>query len=382
MFVSDNATFTVSDRPTVTGNTITKNGAASNVHLTGSAYITIGGTLNEGASIGVTITNPDGVFATGVSTDCSGKFFSDDTDYEVKYDETDKTNNKLVLKKKETQPPAHEHKWTYTANNATITAACNGAGDCNFGRNGGSVTITAPTNLTYNGEGKTATVTTNNWKGSAVSEIHYYSYVGGNRSDINGVPTNVGEYMAEITVEKQTAFVVYKITDGTTEKIPVDSITLNPTTATLKVSEYRRLNVTVKPKDATNKDVTWTSSNNEAFTEEGNKVYLEKSLQLTDFVVEHYPNGSPRHFFAEISVDGKPVHLEVNHPYAASWSEDYYLTSYDVKSPEPQYCVVQIVREPLKYLMWLGIVMMLCGGCLLFLAGPDREKTSFPGKSC
>ena len=125
-----------------------------------------------------------------------------------------------------------------------------------------------------------------------------------------------------------------------------------------------------------------TSSNNEAFTEEGNKVYLEKSLQLTDFVVEHYPNGSPRHFFAEISVDGKPVHLEVNHPYAASWSEDYYLTSYDVKSPEPQYCVVQIVREPLKYLMWLGIVMMLCGGCLLFLAGPDREKTSFPGKSC
>lgn len=125
-----------------------------------------------------------------------------------------------------------------------------------------------------------------------------------------------------------------------------------------------------------------TSSNNEAFTEEGNKVYLEKSLQLTDFVVEHYPNGSPRYFFAEISVDGKPVHLEVNHPYAASWSEDYYLTSYDVKSPEPQYCVVQIVREPLKYLMWLGIVMMLCGGCLLFLAGPDREKTSFPEKSC
>ena len=266
VFVSDNATFTVSDRPTVTGNTITKNGAASNVHLTGSAYITIGGTLNEGASIGVTITNPDGVFATGVSTDCSGKFFSDDKTREVKYDETDKTNNKLVLKKKETQPPAHEHKWTYTANNATITAACNGAGDCNFGRNGGSVTITAPTNLTYNGEGKTATVTTNNWKGSAVSEIHYYSYVGGNRSDINGVPTNVGEYMAEITVEKQTAFVVYKITDGTTEKIPVDSITLNPTTATLKVSEYRRLNVTVKPKDATNKDVTWTSSNNEVAT--------------------------------------------------------------------------------------------------------------------
>lgn len=115
------------------------------------------------------------------------------------------------------------------------------------------------------------------------------------------------------------------------------------------------------------------SPNNEAFTEQGAKVYLPKTLQLVDFTVEHYPNGSPRHFSAEILIDGKPVHLEINHPYAASWAEDYYLTSYDVQSPKPQYCVVQIVREPLKYVMWLGIVMMLIGGCLLFLAGPNRR---------
>lgn len=116
------------------------------------------------------------------------------------------------------------------------------------------------------------------------------------------------------------------------------------------------------------------SSNNEAFIEQGVKVYLPKSLQLTDFVVEHYPNGTPRHFFAEVSIDGQPAHLEVNHPYAANWAEDYYLTSYDMQSPQPQFCVVQIVREPLKYLMWLGIVMMLCGSCLLFLSGPDRRR--------
>lgn len=117
-----------------------------------------------------------------------------------------------------------------------------------------------------------------------------------------------------------------------------------------------------------------TSPSNEAFTEQGKRVYLPNSLQLITFTVEHYPNGSPRHFFADISIDGKPAHLEVNHPYAASWAEDYYLTSYDVQSSQPQYCVVQIVREPLKFLMWLGIVMMLCGSCLLFLAGPDRQK--------
>lgn len=118
------------------------------------------------------------------------------------------------------------------------------------------------------------------------------------------------------------------------------------------------------------------SPNKEAFTEQGTKVYLPTALQLTDFVVEYYPNGAPRHFSAEVSIDGRPAHLEVNHPYAANWADDYYLTSYDTQSPQPQYCVVQIVREPLKYLMWTGIVMMLCGSCLLFLAGPDRRIKS------
>lgn len=124
------------------------------------------------------------------------------------------------------------------------------------------------------------------------------------------------------------------------------------------------------------------SPNNEAFTDQGAIVYLPETLQLTDFVVEHYPNGAPRHFSAEISIDGKPVHLEVNHPYAANLAEDYYLTSYDVQSPQPQYCVVQIVREPLKYLMWTGIVMMLAGACLLFLAGPDRQKQPIKETQC
>lgn len=98
--------------------------------------------------------------------------------------------------------------------------------------------------------------------------------------------------------------------------------------------------------------------NNEAVSEEGVTVLLPKELQLNDFTVEQYPNGTPRHFFAEISIDGKPARLEVNHPYAVSWGEQYYLTSYDMQSGQPLYCVVQIVREPLKYLMLAGIIMM------------------------
>lgn len=113
--------------------------------------------------------------------------------------------------------------------------------------------------------------------------------------------------------------------------------------------------------------------NNEAFTSEGKICMLDKSLQLADFTVEYYPNGTPRHFSAEVMLDEKPVHLEVNHPYSERWGEDYYLTSYDTQSSEPSYCVVQIVREPLKYMMLTGIVLMLCGGFLLFLDGPVRK---------
>ena len=116
--------------------------------------------------------------------------------------------------------------------------------------------------------------------------------------------------------------------------------------------------------------------NNEAVTGDGATVFLPKELQLNDFKADYYPNGTPRRFFAEISIDGTPARLEVNHPYAASWAEDYYLTSYDAESEQPRYCVVQIVREPLKYLMLAGIVMMLCGSVLLFLAGPNEPNNA------
>lgn len=116
--------------------------------------------------------------------------------------------------------------------------------------------------------------------------------------------------------------------------------------------------------------------NNEAFTSQGRTVFLDKPFQLKEFAVEHYANGTPRHFFADIIVDEQVIRLEVNHPYSAGWGEDYYLTSYDMHSPEPAYCVVQIVREPLKYVMLAGIIMMLVGGFLLFLEGPKRSDAS------
>ena len=107
--VGERATFTVSSAPTVTGNTVKNTGgnAASNVYLNGGAYITIGKNgLTDGASIGVTKKKgvDNGVIAKNVSTDYSGKFFSDDKTREVKY-----KDNQLVLAEKDTSAETHTH---------------------------------------------------------------------------------------------------------------------------------------------------------------------------------------------------------------------------------------------------------------------------------
>ena len=262
-------TFTVSNTPTVTENTKgSTDSAASNVHLAVGAYITIAGELNDGANIGVTKTVDNGVFAKNVSTDCSGNFFSDDTPrHKVEYN---KTTQQLVLTK--SSAPEHTHIWTYKANKATITATCTGEGVCDFNNDGGSVTINPPANLTQGSNGKTAEVTVSgDWKGPAKNKITitYWKSVddGNTYTNLDGVvPTEVGKYKASITVENQTAFVVYDITSGTTGNILVNSITLNPTTATLKVRDFMPLNVTVKPENATNQKVTWESSDEKVAT--------------------------------------------------------------------------------------------------------------------
>jgi len=52
----------------------------------------------------------------------------------------------------------HTHSFTYSASNGTITATCNGAGTCDLTDNKVSFTLTAPTNLVYDGTDKKATL--------------------------------------------------------------------------------------------------------------------------------------------------------------------------------------------------------------------------------
>ena len=109
----------------------------------------------------------------------------------------------------------HQHSWTYTASGATITAKCS---QCDA--SGGSVTIAAPAELTYSGEGKPATVTASrDWQGPAVSDISIgYIKTGkyGPEGLENGaLPTNAGTYTASIIVGGVTASVEYTIEKAT-----------------------------------------------------------------------------------------------------------------------------------------------------------------------
>ena len=111
----------------------------------------------------------------------------------------------------------------------------------------------------------------------------------------------------------------------------------------------------------------------EAVGENGEIVPLPAAMKLDGFNVELDQRGNVRNYMALIDVDGKKVELRVNHPYRISISEDVYLTSYDRDNPEPQYCIVEVVRQPWKYLIWAGIVMMMAGGILMFARGKDDK---------
>ena len=70
----------------------------------------------------------------------------------------------------------------------------------------------------------------------------------------------------------------------------------------------------------------------------------------------------------------KKVVLKVNHPYRLSFSEDLYLTGYDRENERPQHCIVEIVRQPWKYLIHIGILMMMAGSVLMFAKGAAGKR--------
>lgn len=71
---------------------------------------------------------------------------------------------------------------------------------------------------------------------------------------------------------------------------------------------------------------------------------------------------------ASIAVEGaEPVRISVNHPYCVKPGEEVFLASVS-----DGYCILQIVREPWKYVTVAGILMLIAGAFLLFIKGPGK----------
>ena len=203
-------------------------GKANNLYLYSTKTVAIDTAgLNADAHIGISTEDwPDPGSPVKIATNATNEeshytaIFTPDAE-EADYKITKKKDNALYLS-------AHEHTWTYTADAAThaITAKCS---ECQ--QTGGSVTLQAPdeSTLTYDGNGKAATVTaSSNWQGPAVSGITIgYTY------EVNGHPTMLSPGEAPINARAYTA-----------------SITLGGKEVSVQYT-INKADLTVKAKDAT-----------------------------------------------------------------------------------------------------------------------------------
>lgn len=99
---------------------------------------------------------------------------------------------------------------------------------------------------------------------------------------------------------------------------------------------------------------------------------LPHALQLKKFEAEFYANGTPQTYRAMLTTDEpKDIVLEVNHPYPLTWMENLYLVDYE-HTDHPRYCIVQLVRQPWKYIQEAGIWLLLAGSVLLFAQATPR----------
>lgn len=206
-------TLTIGGDAKVIGNT------EANVLLEDTQTITIANSLTEDAQIGITTSpEPTGdqsvLFATGATkTDLDySKIFIPDVknmNYIVSKDE----DGKLYL-------GIHQHNWQATAEGAQITFKCNAPG-CNWGSDFATTyTVTAPTDLTYSGSEKVATVTKDDKYSDGlglptIPAITYQKYNGTAYISIEGVPKDAGTYRAILEItnsDNTTATLDYAIT--------------------------------------------------------------------------------------------------------------------------------------------------------------------------
>lgn len=91
---------------------------------------------------------------------------------------------------------------------------------------------------------------------------------------------------------------------------------------------------------------------------------LGYALRMENFEIERNPaDGSPVQYRTGLLMNGRSISLSVNHPYSVNLGEDIYLTHYDMDNRygDVRYCMLTVVRQPWKYPMLTGILLLLAG---------------------
>lgn len=220
-------TLTIGGDAKVIGNT------EANVLLEDTQTITIANSLTEDAQIGITTsTEPTEdksiLFATGGETNTN-------LDYSKIFIPDVKNRNYIVSKGEggNLYLGIHQHNWKATAKGAQITFKCNATG-CNLESDFATTyTVTAPTDLTYSGSEKVATVTTDgkyfDGLGLPTTAITYQELKATGNVGIEGAPKNAGTYRATLKITNS---------DNTTATATLDyAITKAPLTVTANDNE-------------------------------------------------------------------------------------------------------------------------------------------------
>lgn len=209
------------DSLTIGGDAKVINNTTKNLVLLRKSVISIDKSLTSNARIGIsTFTQPSAnaniKIATGATNselDYAQIFTPDQMQGDQKYVVTKDEKGNLYM-------GLHQHSWTYTTGgDDTIKVTCSADG-CNLESDfAATYMVTAPTDLTYSGSDKVATVkVSDNATGEEfpdVPKIVYQKQTGGSFEEMEGVPKDAGTYRAEITMGNQSAWVIYAIKEKT-----------------------------------------------------------------------------------------------------------------------------------------------------------------------
>ena len=111
-----------------------------------------------------------------------------------------------------------------------------------------------------------------------------------------------------------------------------------------------------------------------ALTSQQQIVEMPFAIELKEFIMETYDDGSPRRFASDIQIltkTGKKIQttVEVNKPVEVDgWK--IYQYGYDTQMGSmSQYSILELVSDPWLPLVYTGIYMMLAGAVCMFLKG-------------